>query len=112
MDVYIENKKFWNHIVYSFETIFRCIHEYGNFFYPVDNNISLKNDSIYYGNNAPENFKGIIIEEGILFSEYYLTKECIPNCPLQRYQDIPVLFLNKKRNTGSISERKTAENKF
>lgn len=92
MKVLIDNKPFWNHIVYSFETLFRCIHISNYEFILYDKDMILDSKSILYANSCPEEFEGIFIKQGGLFSDLYLTKESIPTLPLARFNDIPVFF--------------------
>ena len=92
MKVLIDNKPFWNHIVYSFETLFRCIHISNYEFILYDKDMILDSKSILYADSCPEEFEGIFIKQGVLFSDLYLTKESIPTLPLIRFNDIPVFF--------------------
>lgn len=101
MIVYIENEMFWNHIVYAFETILRCIREKKLDFRKPDEWIS-GHKAIYYGKHVPVSFEGIFIKEGILFGKDYLKKACMPKMPLKRYDDIPVLFMDSMEEIPNI----------
>lgn len=93
MNVYIENIEFWNHIVYTFETMIRCLHLKG-ICYKKANTYSDDEKVVYYGRQIPQTFKGVFIREGSLWGENYLTEKCIPILPLKRFNNIPVLFMD------------------
>lgn len=91
MHIYFENFKFKDHIIYSFETLFRCVTSEELEFEHVSNSTQFKT-GIYYGNFCPKDFKGIVIFEGSLFSESYLKKESIPSFNIHLIDDLPALF--------------------
>lgn len=104
MNIYIENEKFWNHIVYTFETLFRCIHLKNINCMPA---YCFTDDEscIYYGKRRPSHFRGIYIEEGSLFGDNYLKNECMPRSPLKKFRDIPILFMGTDTNIPDILEK-------
>ena len=93
ISVYIENTNFWNHIVFSFTTIFNSLGiRYYSFKPYVGDSIIDENDVILYAKGAPRDFKGIFIETGVLFTDIYLRPDSIPASPLKRIQNIPVVY--------------------
>lgn len=103
MKIFIENEMFMNHISYTFETIFRCVQQKEAVFLKSEE-YQEGEPAIYYGKRAPSSFRGIFIKEGYFFGDSYLKNEGIPELPLKRYEDIPVLFMDSNSYEPSITE--------
>lgn len=104
MKIYIENLRFWKHISYAMEVMCRCIHLHDIDFMKAEE--YLPNDcAVYYGRNIPQFFKGIFIKEGGFFGDSYLRREGMPQLPLKRYKDIPILFMESSYEKPDIIEK-------
>lgn len=107
--VFYENKKFANHIEYSFESLFRCVGIKDFSF----SNEYLGEEDIVYGHSIPKDFSGVFIGEGLLFSDVYLTENCIPQSPVRRNTDgLLVLYESIINGSASIDNTDIVQGTF
>ena len=107
--IFYENKKFANHIEYSFESLFRCVGIKDFSF----SNEYLGEEDIVYGHSIPKDFSGVFIGEGLLFSDVYLTENCIPQSPVRRNTDgLLVLYESIIDGSDSIDNTDIVQGTF
>ena len=107
--IFYENKKFANHIEYSFESLFRCVGIKDFSF----SNEYLGEEDIVYGHSIPKDFSGVFIGEGLLFSDVYLTENCIPQSPVRRNTDgLLVLYESIINGSASIDNTDIVQGTF
>lgn len=104
MEVYIENNKFYSHIVYTFETIMRCIHVSDIQFHN-SQKYKAGDNQVYYGKCRPQGFNGIYIKESRLFTALYLSDESMPTTPLLLYGGTPILYGSEDGDKPNIYQK-------
>lgn len=96
VNINIQNKEhFINQIQYTFKTIFCILGIEFEFIDLESSRISTDDIVINYGQKIQRKNNFINIKCGELFTGKYLRKESIPNQPLKKYNDIPIIYLSE-----------------
>lgn len=107
--VYYENREFANQIEYVFKVIGNCCGNAVKFVTNISEFDEKQNEqtlNITYGKNLFYVRNGMHIFEAQLFKkDTYLTTESIPQYPLYRYGNLPILFIASSQNADVEVER-------
>ncbi|WP_252234919.1 polysaccharide deacetylase family protein [Clostridium sp. CH2] len=92
IEEYLEFKK---QIEYTFKTIFNILKIKIKFIETI-NNVLADDIVINYGKEEVKKHKAINIKPGKLFTNKYLSIDSLPNTPLKKYNNHPVIYLNNE----------------